>query len=160
MQSKFTLSKKWLLTNMYNHIITTIIRTESSSIAPPPQFPLDPFTVSLSFHPLLLAISQLFFLSCSFAIFRLSYRLNHIVCWFLASSTARAKFPSRVLNPHHSSDQSCCNDNARSLTYCIARELQYITFQICFFFFWAYASEVHLSVVWVLGGSWFLLIDQ
>lgn len=32
------------------------------------------------------------------------------------------KIPGEVSSPHHSSDLSCCNDNARSLTCCITRE--------------------------------------
>ena len=38
------------------------------------------------------------------------------------------KFPGQELNPCHSSDPSCCSDNARTLTYCVTRELL-----VCFY---------------------------
>ena len=44
--------------------------------------------------------------------------------FLFGSIPAMGKFPSQGLNLHHSSDPSCCSDNARSLTHCAMRELQ------------------------------------
>ena len=50
------------------------------------------------------------------------------VCLFVfcfVCTRPMSKFLGHGLNLNHSSDPSCCNDNARSLTCCAARELQF-----------------------------------
>ena len=43
--------------------------------------------------------------------------------FFLAAPAAYESSRGQGLNLHHSSDSSCCSDNARSLTHCATREL-------------------------------------
>ena len=45
--------------------------------------------------------------------------------FFFGCSRDIWKFPGQGLNPYHSSDPSCCNDNRGSLTRCTTGELQY-----------------------------------
>ena len=48
----------------------------------------------------------------------------YVLCFgFFGHTQGMWKFLDQGLNPHHSSDSSCCNDNARSLTHCATREL-------------------------------------
>ena len=48
------------------------------------------------------------------------------------------KFPGQGLNPCHSSDPSHCSDNARSLIYCVTRELSFRVFEYMTFSYGCY----------------------
>ena len=50
--------------------------------------------------------------------------------YFFGCACNMWKFQGQESNPHHSSNPSCCRDNARSLIHCTARELCTIIFII------------------------------
>ena len=63
-----------------------------------------------------------------------NYKFPYSFGLFLGYAYSMWKFPGQGLNPRHSSNPSLCNDNARSLTHCIRRELPLFLF-FCLFAF-------------------------
>ena len=75
------------------------------------------------------------------------YKDNTLLCvfffFFFWPCLWRVEVSRPEMDPHHSSDLSCCSDNARPLTLWATRELQTILF--FFFFFFFFLSFCHFS---------------
>ena len=60
-----------------------------------------------------------------------SFSLTHaLFFFFLKALTVCESSLGQGLNPHHSSDLSCCSDTTRSLTHCTTRELKVHVFRL------------------------------
>ena len=72
--------------------------------------------------------------SISFLVFsKITPNVLFIYLFVFGCACGRWKFPGQGLNPHHSSGQSHCSDNAGSSTHCTTRELHLKCFK-CWLF--------------------------